>query len=202
VANIGKELFYSLFVELIVVVVAIIVRDDKRKIAFVLFVGTALAGIIGYGSQIFSQMSNIDFVTPTSQSINQVIVNTATEIPSCISSDNVDTIKFVDSIPSPSTSLEIGKEYRFTIKVQYQLSTRNNASLAVALCNIDKDNISNCTYNDLNVEIKKGCDTIDLVWSEKVIETGQTGIDFFLMMNLDQGAYTYTEFSPVFNVIR
>jgi hypothetical protein len=46
--EIGRNLFYSLAAEVIVVVFAILLKDDKRKVVLVLVLGTLIAGLIGF----------------------------------------------------------------------------------------------------------------------------------------------------------
>ena len=51
-ADIGRNLFGSLLTELIVIVLAVLVKDDKRRMITILGIGTILAGVIGFGNQI------------------------------------------------------------------------------------------------------------------------------------------------------
>ena len=60
----GKSLFSSLVVELLVAVIGLIVKDDKKKLVLVLTFGTMLAGVIGFGGQISSNLGNIVFSLP------------------------------------------------------------------------------------------------------------------------------------------
>jgi hypothetical protein len=54
--DIGRNLFGSLLTELIVIALAILVKDDKRKMIAILAIGTILAGIIGFGSPILGTL--------------------------------------------------------------------------------------------------------------------------------------------------
>jgi len=51
-SELGRNLFGSLLTECIIIVLAILVRDDKRKMVAILGIGTILAGVIGFGSPI------------------------------------------------------------------------------------------------------------------------------------------------------
>lgn len=54
--DIGRNLFGSLLTELIVIVLAVFVKDDKRKMIAILGIGTVLAGVIGFGSPILGAL--------------------------------------------------------------------------------------------------------------------------------------------------
>jgi len=59
VDEIGRSLFGSLITELFIVVLAIVLRDDKRKVAAVLAIGTLIAGLIGFRQSIFQSISQL-----------------------------------------------------------------------------------------------------------------------------------------------
>ena len=75
----GQSLFSSLLVELVVVIFAILFRNDKRKVAIALAIGTLIAGIIGFGPNIWQNLQTFKCVNlPTFQSpkkSNEINVN-------------------------------------------------------------------------------------------------------------------------------
>lgn len=52
-AELGRNIFWSLITEIIIVGLAIVLKDDKRKVVVALAVGTLLAGFIGFGQPIY-----------------------------------------------------------------------------------------------------------------------------------------------------
>ena len=59
IAELGKNLFGSLLTELLVLLIAIFVKDDKRKMAIVLLLGTTIAGMIGFGPQLVDVLQGV-----------------------------------------------------------------------------------------------------------------------------------------------
>lgn len=55
--ELNRNLFASFFVELVVVVLAILLKDDKRKVAAVLAIGTLIVGFVGFREYIFQYLS-------------------------------------------------------------------------------------------------------------------------------------------------
>ena len=49
-SDLGRNLFYAFIAELLVAVIALLVREDKKKVIVVLLVGTIIAGSIGFGT--------------------------------------------------------------------------------------------------------------------------------------------------------
>jgi len=56
--ELGRALFASMLTELIVLVIALLLRDDRRKVALVLTLGTIIAGVVGFGPQIVQDVGN------------------------------------------------------------------------------------------------------------------------------------------------
>lgn len=54
-----RNIFWAIFTELFFVILAIILKEDNRKMIIVLIFGTVLAGIIGFGKSIFASNSFI-----------------------------------------------------------------------------------------------------------------------------------------------
>lgn len=77
-SELSRSLFGPLLIELFVVFIAIVVRDDKPKMAKILGFGTLLAGFIGFGSTI---LQNINPQIISSIPIIGDIVQPATEVP-------------------------------------------------------------------------------------------------------------------------
>lgn len=60
----GRNIFWSFFTELLFVILAIALKEDKRKVVVVLIVGTLIAGTIGFGGALISGLTNISFSFP------------------------------------------------------------------------------------------------------------------------------------------
>ena len=78
ITELGQNLFVSLLAESLVVVIAIFVKGDKRKVATVLAIGTLVAGMVGFGPQLLQTI-----VSPPSLAIAPP-TNAPTQITSCI----------------------------------------------------------------------------------------------------------------------
>lgn len=64
IGELGRNLFGSLLTEVLVILLAILVKDDKRKVVVVLGVGTVLAGIVGFGSLLLQSLGvDVPFLT-------------------------------------------------------------------------------------------------------------------------------------------
>lgn len=81
--DMGRNLFYALLTELLVAIIALLVKDDKKKMAIILGVGTIIAGLVGFSHQILS----------TSIKITDLISFTATpsETPSFAQTDQTNS---------------------------------------------------------------------------------------------------------------
>jgi hypothetical protein len=75
--DIGRNLFYALLTELIVVIIAIFAKDDKKKVLTILGIGTLLAGFFGFGSQI---IESIPKLSPSTTRAVQLPILTSTPI--------------------------------------------------------------------------------------------------------------------------
>ena len=81
----SRILFGSLLTELIIVIIAIVVRDDKPKMAKILTFGTVLAGLIGFGPTILQninpqRISSIPIFSELLQSSSETPQQQATDL--------------------------------------------------------------------------------------------------------------------------
>ena len=75
--DLGRNLFYALLAELFVVIVAVLVKDDKRKLAMVLGVGTLIAALLGFGPQISAMIGRFPSTPSYSNAPQQTLTSTA-----------------------------------------------------------------------------------------------------------------------------
>lgn len=108
----GRNIFWALIAEFIVAVLTVLLHDDKRKMAWVLGIGTLLAGIIGFAPTIISSFqsikpslgqdgTNIATVYQTSISAQSEPLVLASPLPTTI------TLTPLITPSSPSTSLQL-----------------------------------------------------------------------------------------------
>jgi Tol biopolymer transport system component len=96
--QLGRDLFAALLTELIFVMLAILLRDDKRRVAVVLAIGTLIAGIIGFGPQMIG-IVKLDLPSPISLQTTQSTVVVDFQI------SEMDTPEF-ESISTPLSKNE------------------------------------------------------------------------------------------------
>lgn len=68
--EVAINIFASLLTELVTVVTAILLKDDKRKVAIILTVGTVVAGIIAFSPQILQYIKYNQYSPETEQRTN------------------------------------------------------------------------------------------------------------------------------------
>jgi len=67
--ELARNIFWSLLTEIIFVGLAVILRDDKRKMVSLLLVGTILAGVIGFGQSVKENVLSLPNISlPKSES--------------------------------------------------------------------------------------------------------------------------------------
>jgi hypothetical protein len=65
--ELGRNFFWSLLTELAFVILAVLLRENKRRMILVLSIGTFIAGVIGFGPKLLSLPNmNAQLVTSTS----------------------------------------------------------------------------------------------------------------------------------------
>jgi len=68
--EVAINIFASLLTELVTVVTAILLKDDKRKVAIILTVGTVVAGIIAFSPQILQYIKYNQYSPETEERAN------------------------------------------------------------------------------------------------------------------------------------
>lgn len=79
--EIGQNVFWSLVAELLFIFLAILLKDNKRRMAGVLAIGTLFAGIIGFGQPIYLFFSENVFSLSRLLSPNLVINGVSYSMP-------------------------------------------------------------------------------------------------------------------------
>ena len=64
ISELGQSLFVSLLTELFVLLIAVLVRNDKRKMIMVLLLGTVISGATGSGVQAFQTTIRPEMTSP------------------------------------------------------------------------------------------------------------------------------------------
>lgn len=85
--DLGRNIFWAIFTELLFVVLAIVLKDDKRKMVTVLVIGTLLAGIIGFWKPLFQFVLS---TIPNSALSTYPTYPPASSVPSIDSPSNTD----------------------------------------------------------------------------------------------------------------
>lgn len=70
-----RNIFWAILTELLFVILAIILKDDKRKMTTVLIVGTILAGVVGFLTNSFTRAGNFFLTSPSSSSTDDTSSN-------------------------------------------------------------------------------------------------------------------------------
>jgi len=117
--DLGLKIFWTFATELLFVGLAIVLKDDKRKVVMVLAIGTLFAGIIGFGKSVFLYVSDnapsfpdISFPTqrptqpPTQQPISEFI--------------NI-SLKSYSELTEPETNLRLKPGLNYLLDIPFEI---------------------------------------------------------------------------------
>lgn len=95
----GRNLFWAFLSELLFVILAIILKEDKSKVVTVLIIGTLISGAVGFGGTIISELTNtsISLAKPAdNSSSSNSNANTVSQINNPITITQLQNLTFND----------------------------------------------------------------------------------------------------------
>lgn len=112
IGEFGRNLFWALLAEFIVIVLAIVLRDDKRRMALVLAAGTLAAGAIAFGPQ------SVPFIPETLPLPPANTVPTATTRP-LVSDYQTLSLQRWSELKSPETNLGLAPGHNYLLDIPF-----------------------------------------------------------------------------------
>jgi len=103
----------------------------------------------------------------------------------CMPTGNSDTVEVLSINPPIGTSLKIGQTYTFTVRVKYQLQTRNDALLELSIYSFRDVPQSTGRAGENSVRVSKGCEFREITLTNKIRDNNQTEMKLSIVLRVD-----------------